>query len=82
MVPWFEPQLVIGQYLTTKYVILNQAYPHMIKMLRLKWFTTYWCSIHSLINRKLTHSGLFRPDLLLTRFRLITFGLEKSSKVL
>ena len=27
---WFKPQLGIGQYLTTKYVSLNQAYPHMV----------------------------------------------------
>ena len=49
---------------------------------RLKWFMTDCRPIRSWIIRLPTDPGLFRPDLLVTLFRLISFGLEESRKVL
>ena len=47
---------------------------------RLKWFTTDCRPIRSWIIRLPTDPGLFRPDLLVTLFRLISFGLEENKE--
>ena len=53
---------------------------HIPTWFRLKWFTTDCRPIRSWIIRLPTDPGLFRPDLLVTLFRLISFGLEENKE--